>query len=237
MMNDFLTALSFISRLPVKLNNTENFETNIKKAPSYFTLVGYIPGFIYFFTSLWSENIFIRIAGIATGFYLFDLFHFDGLLDMLDGFLNQSDKEKRLLIMSKGNVGPFAVFYGTLYVIAFYNLFSYLDPTDFLFGSVFGRYSMSILISISKPAKNTGLGAMFFPAYKYTPLIAALFSAPMLCLGCVKFILSFLVSFLTAIFVKIISEKKISGITGDVIGGTSLLSQMFILLSIAGVEL
>lgn len=231
-----MVTLSFISRLPIDLGHLRDFDLRVKRIPCYFALVGYLPGFIYFLTAVFGENFVFRIFGIAIGFYLFDLFHFDGLLDMFDGFLNQSDKDKRLQIMSRGDVGPFAVFYGTLYVIAFYNTFSCLDPIDFVYASVFARYSMTILIRISKPAKSTGLGAVLFPSCKFCLLVGILFSAPLLCLSLLKYFVSLSISLLTAVLIKVISEKKIDGVTGDVIGGTSMLSQLFILLFMVGVK-
>ncbi|MFN4190410.1 MAG: adenosylcobinamide-GDP ribazoletransferase [Pseudothermotoga sp.] len=237
MLKDLLITLSFISRLPINLSQIEDFDRRIKRIPCYFTLVGYLPGLIYFVTGTFSENLTFRIFGIAVGFYLFDLFHFDGLLDMFDGFLNQSDKEKRLQIMAKGDVGPFAVFYGTLYVIAFYNTFSILDPIDFAYASVFARYSMTILLKISKPAKSTGLGALLFPPCKLCPLIGILFSTPFLLFSRLKYLVSLFICLLTAFLVKLISERKIDGVTGDVIGGTAMLTQLFILLFMVGIRL
>ncbi len=227
---DLVLALSFISRLPVRVRYLEDFQDRIKRIPRYFTLIGYLPGIVYFLSCAFAENTVLRIAGIAIGFYFFDLFHFDGLLDMLDGFLNQSSKEKRLEIMSKGDVGPFAVFYGTLFVLAFYDLFRLVKPIDFLFASVFGRYTMTTLISISKPAKGTGLGALFFPPNRVNILVSGTFLIPLLFFGPVKFALCVGMSVAAAVLVKVISHRKISGVTGDVIGGSCLISQMLILM-------
>ncbi|MFN3327613.1 MAG: adenosylcobinamide-GDP ribazoletransferase, partial [Fervidobacterium pennivorans] len=131
-LTDFLLTLSFISRLPVKIKNIDEWEKRIKRIPVYFPVIGYIPGTIYsigvlFAHSLSNYKLLFIFGAMAIGYYFFDLFHFDGLLDMFDGFLNQSNKERRLEIMSKGNVGPFAVFYGMLYILLFYQLMSTLN--------------------------------------------------------------------------------------------------------------
>ncbi len=237
MIKDLLVTLSFISRIPITYRYSKDFDLRVKRISCYFTLVGYFPGLIYFFTTVLSKNMALRTLGIAVGFYLFDLFHFDGLLDMLDGFLNQSDKDRRLEIMAKGNVGPFAVFYGTLYVIAFYNTFSILDPIDFVYASVFARYSMTILLKISKPAKSTGLGAILFPPCKLCPLIGILFSTPFLFFSWLKYLISLFICLLTAFLVKLVSERKIDGVTGDVMGAAAMLTQLFILLFMVGMRL
>ncbi|MCS7233057.1 MAG: adenosylcobinamide-GDP ribazoletransferase [Synergistetes bacterium] len=232
LIEEIIFAFSFLSRLPIKTDHFENSLNILKNISSYFTLIGYIPGLIYSLTAVFQSEIAIRIAGLALGFYLFDLFHFDGLLDMLDGFLNQSTREKRLEIMSRGNVGPFAVFYGTLYVIALYTTFSTLNPIDYMYASVLGRYAMTILIHISKPAKKEGLAASLFPQRRSSLFLALLFSTPLI-LSPQRFTLSLSISILLAFIIKRISEIKINGITGDVLGGTCLISQLTILLSLS----
>lgn len=232
-LKDIILTLSFLSRIPIGKIKMDFSHERIRKTPAYFTLVGYLPGFIYFLTAIFRDSIPIKILGLSISFYLFDLFHFDGLLDTLDGFLNQSSKERRLQIMSRGNVGPFAVFYGILYVIAFYETFQILEPIDYLYGSVFGRYAMVILIFSSKPAKEEGLGALLFPTERSNLLKASLFPLPLLILSPIKFSISFAIAILLAYTIKKLSETKIDGITGDVMGGTCLIAQIIILLSLS----
>ncbi|HOQ39917.1 MAG TPA: adenosylcobinamide-GDP ribazoletransferase [Fervidobacterium sp.] len=229
---DLFLSFSFISRLPIRLPKINDFDDRIKRIPSYFSLVGYMPGAIYYLTALYEYSLLSKILGLAVGFYLFDLFHFDGLLDMFDGFLNQSSKERRLEIMSKGNVGPFAVFYGMLYVLAFYSLLSYSHPIDFFFSAIFGRQTMVFVLAFSKPAKDKGLGALFFPFKMINVPISLLFTLPLLCFSVPKFIVSLISSLIVAIIVSWVSRRKIGGVTGDVIGGSCLISQIFTLFAL-----
>ncbi|MEJ5256842.1 MAG: adenosylcobinamide-GDP ribazoletransferase [Fervidobacterium sp.] len=236
-VREFMIALSFISRIPVNMKGYQLDAGDIRKVPKYFSIVGYLIGSIYLSGATLSRlipnvggSLLVKVISIAAGFYLFDLFHFDGLLDMFDGFLNQSNAERRLEIMSKGNVGPFAVFYGTLYVIVFYQLFSLVPPYALLFSSVFGRLTMTLLILFSKPAKNKGLGALLYPTSKRN-LVGILFTLPLIFLSYVGYVLSLLIAISVAIVVNSISERKIGGVTGDVIGGTCLIAQLFILLA------
>ncbi len=231
-LKNILLTFSFISRLPVKLSDLPDWEFRMKQIPAYFSIVGYIPGLIYFMGGV----LFLRLGLIAPllsvvlGFYFFDLFHFDGLLDMLDGFLNQSSKNKRLEIMSKGNVGPFGVFYGVLYVIIFWELITSLEPVVFVFGSVFGRYTMDVVLTFSKPAKNEGLGVMLFPFNKFLLVPATLFTLPLLIIDVKIFLVSIFSSWVVGFLISKISEKQIGGVTGDVLGGSCLIGQIFVLL-------
>lgn len=256
---EVLLAFSFLSRIPINVKLQPFKEIQVmKKIPRYFPLVGYIPGMIYYlgcnFSKLFgslSRNLFGNLESVQSvqsvqgvifvlssllpmtiGFYFFDLFHFDGLLDMLDGFLNQSSKERRLEIMSKGNVGPFAVFYGTLYILVFWELMKFSRPIYFIFGSVFGRYTMVVVLNFSKPAKDKGLGAMFFPFSQKQLFDAIVLTVPLLLFQPIAFSISIVAATLTGLLVSYISHKKIDGITGDVLGGSCLIGQIFVLLSL-----
>ncbi|MGC8902377.1 MAG: adenosylcobinamide-GDP ribazoletransferase [Fervidobacterium sp.] len=231
---DILLTFSFISRLPIKLKDLPDWKERTKKIPAYFPLVGYVPGFIYALGSFLTLRLGIiaPVLSLIFGFYYFDLFHFDGLLDTLDGFLNQSSKEKRLEIMSKGNVGPFAVFYGVLYVIIFWELFNQIPFYYLLFGSVFGRYAMDVVLLFSKPAKSQGLGAILFPFEKSLLIPATVLTTPLAFLGIKEYITSLTLSWITGFIISKISERQIGGITGDVLGGSCLLTQLAILLTI-----
>lgn len=228
-----LLSLSFISRIPVKLpSKMAVTDRDIKACVRYFSFIGYIPGLIFALGRMTHHIIFYLIS-IAVAFWLFDLFHFDGLLDTFDGFFNQGTKEKRLQIMSYGNVGPFAVFFGMLYMIAFWEIFKIALPINFLYASVFGRLSMTTLLHISHPSKEEGLGAFLYPTSKVNLLISFLCTMPLLFFRPYYFVIAFVVSQLTALYMKYISDQKIGGITGDVLGATSLLGQMFVLVCLS----
>ncbi|ANQ53801.1 cobalamin synthase [Thermosipho sp. 1063] len=224
MIYDFLLSLAFISRIPIKVRYSGR---RMKNIPGYFPLVGYIPGIIFFLGGYF-ENFFVKIIFLILGYYFFDLFHFDGFLDTIDGFLNQSNKEKRLEIMSKGDVGAFAVFFGALYIVIFWNLYFTLSPTFFFYSSVFGRYAMVSLMAFSKPAKEKGLGAIFYPFERKNLIYSTVFLMPLLFI--VKyFVVSFFITFLFSYFMSIISKKKIGGITGDVLGATCIITSELLL--------
>jgi adenosylcobinamide-GDP ribazoletransferase len=227
MIKNFLLSLSFISRLPLNIN-VNDFDRRVKKLPSFFPLVGYIVGSIYYLGAL-SNNLALKVFFLVLAFYFFDLFHFDGFLDTLDGFLNQSTKEKRLEIMSKGDVGPFAVFFGTLFVVVFWNLYLNANPFYFFISSTFGRYSMVLLMAFSKPAKKEGLGALFFPFEKKNLLISTIFTF-FLIVFFKEYIISLTVTLIITYLISKIATSKIGGVTGDVLGGTCLFVNGLILL-------
>lgn len=231
-----LATLSLLTRLPSNVNFGGNWKERFRKSPRFFTTVGYLPGLLYAFMRWVACNagnkweLVVTALGLSVGFYFFDLFHFDGLLDMFDGFLNQSSKDRRLEIMSKGNVGPFAVFYGTLFILVFFELFRNVEPNVLFFSSVFGRFTMNWVLTFSRPAKQTGLGAMLYPLDRYGLVVSGFLTIPLVFLDHDMFVYSFGVSAFVGILVSAVSELKIGGVTGDVLGGSCLMGQLSVLL-------
>lgn len=179
-----------------------------------------------------SSNFIVDVLAIAVGFYLFDLFHVDGLLDTFDGFFNQSDTKKRLEIMSKGNIGPFAFFFAFLYFSLYLYSFHLVKWWVPIYSSVFGRFSMNVLLLFSKPAKESGLGILLSPYKKSNIVYSFIFTSPLL-FKPIPFLISTILSFFVGYFMVLISNREINGYTGDVLGAVCLISQLFIMVAFA----
>lgn len=223
MLDEPRLAFSFLSRLPF------GGKGSVKHIARYFTLVGYVAGLLY-----WAGRRFVpgdlgAVLAIVVGFYVFDLFHFDGLLDTFDGFLNQAGREKCLEVMSKGDTGPFAVFFSFFYCLAFYLAFRSSAPTSLLFMSVCGRFAMNVLLAVTPPAKPGGLGALMSPYEHSATVVSAVLAAPLALLDPLRWAVSMGVAVLTGLLMSIAARRKIGGYTGDVLGAACLLSQLFIL--------
>jgi adenosylcobinamide-GDP ribazoletransferase len=222
MLSEFRMALSFLSRLPVGGSG------NIKKIPSYFSLIGYVAASSYFVMKFVFPSYVGTILAVAVGGFLFELFHFDGFLDTLDGILSQKSKEKKLEIMSKGDVGPSAIFYGVLFILAYVWLFSKAKPISFFYMSVFGRLSMNFVMGLSVPAKNVGLGKLFYPYAHKNTLISLMFTLP-LTIHPIFYFASLSIAFLTSWLSSYSFKRMVGGYTGDTLGFTNVVAQLFIL--------
>lgn len=228
---EVVLALSFLSRMPLKVPHRQDWMVIAQRIPRYFTLVGYVPGALYALGAQFTPivGLWMGLVSLSVGYYLFDLFHFDGLLDTLDGFLNQSNPNKRLEIMSKGNVGPSAVFYGTLFVVALWEFMKLGRALPFLLSSVLGRFSMNVALALSSPAKTTGLGALLYPTDKLATVSSLLFSVPLILLSPFLYTVGLVTSILVGALVAKASKQLIGGITGDVLGASCLIAQVTIL--------
>ncbi|HID55140.1 TPA: adenosylcobinamide-GDP ribazoletransferase [Candidatus Poribacteria bacterium] len=226
-LDEIRLTISFLSRIPL------GGKGEIGRTPIHFPVVGYLCAGSYvglrYLLGFLSPQIAV-LGSMAITFYLFNLFHFDGLLDTLDGFLNQSGRERRLEIMSRGDVGPFALFFGVLYVLALYHILLDAEVPQILVACVISRFSMNLLLGLSRPAKNEGLGVLLYPYRWRRGLIASLYLLPILVFHPVFVLTGFILSGLIAMLLSRISESKIGGITGDVLGAFCLMSELGVMM-------
>lgn len=223
-LDEIRLAVSFLSKLPLGGGG------ELKRIPIHFPLVGYLCAGSYIGTRwLFSRLISPEggvLASICLTFYLFNLFHFDGLLDTIDGFLAHKPPQKRLQIMSRGEVGAFAVFFGFVYLLGFYLGLRRAAAEDLLVASVSGRMSMNFLLMFSKPAKSEGLAFALYPFKNLYIFPAFLYTLPLLWFFPIRFGISIGISISIAFTLSLISRKKIGGITGDVLGACCLLAEL-----------
>jgi adenosylcobinamide-GDP ribazoletransferase len=223
MLDEPRLAFSFLSRLP------SGGKGSVKNIARYFTLVGYGAGVIYWAGRTYIPGDLGAVLSILVGFFLFDLFHFDGLLDTFDGFFNQAGREKCLEIMSKGDTGPFAIFFSFFYCLSFYLAFRSSAAISLLFMSVCGRFAMNILLATTNPAKPGGLGALMSPYDQRATIFGAVLAAPLAIASPVRWAVSMGVAVVVGLLMSVSARHKIGGYTGDVLGATCLLSQLCVL--------
>ncbi len=229
MFDDFFLALGTLSRIRVP----EIKRVNFQRSTVYFPVVGYIASGILFSSELLFKTIFTpyvsTISALIIYYLIFGFFHFDGLLDCIDGFFpSHKTREERLRIMKDSNTGAFALLFGVLFLLL--EVLCLLNSGNFwYFFPVFGRFAPIFLLSFSKPASDKGLGKSYFPySVKYL-LYSLIFLIPMLFVS-LKIVICIVAVPLLTIIISIISKGKINGITGDVIGSSIMISEVFFLL-------
>lgn len=108
----FLTALMFLTRLPVP-RNIDHSEAILQKSPRYFPLVGCLVGGISAIAfgltvSVFSLSLAI-LASIIAGIFTTGCFHEDGFADVCDGFGGGWTKDRILEIMKDSRLGTYGV--------------------------------------------------------------------------------------------------------------------------------
>lgn len=108
----FLTAVMFLTRLPVP-KNIDHSEIYLQKSPKYFPLIGCIVALLssivfFFFHKFVSPDIAI-LALMITSLLTTGAFHEDGFADTCDAFGGGWTKEKILAIMKDSRLGTYGV--------------------------------------------------------------------------------------------------------------------------------
>ncbi len=227
-------------------------QVDITNAVVYFPLIGLVYGFVLFYTNI--LIIFFCIpdlfkAGIilALPFIFNNFFHFDGLCDLLDGFLANKPRDERLRIMKDSSVGSFALGGAILFFLFKYlGLFYLLLENDLavylVIIPVFSRFIMMLLAFKSKYPREKGtasliVGKIGLAAFLASCMIFISIIAGFLLFAGKAFLIHSLIMILAMSAVTIIfyltfkfySYGKIGGITGDVLGASSEISELILI--------
>lgn len=117
--DSFLTTFGLVSRIPVPFR----YKVEFRYAGFFLPVVGLILTLLLAGTHelawlLFRDGFAVALALVIVQYFLFNLFHFDGLLDSADALLCFADRERRLEILKDVRFGSFALFVGVVYLAA-----------------------------------------------------------------------------------------------------------------------
>ncbi|SHK53427.1 cobalamin-5'-phosphate synthase [Clostridium cavendishii DSM 21758] len=239
-MKNFILLLQFLTRIPININlevNREDFADAVK----YFPLVGFVIGVIdlctiYLFSKIFSAQVsavlLIIVHTVITGGL-----HLDGLGDTVDGIYSGRSKERVLEIMKDSRSGTFGVI--ALIVILMLkfscvaSLSNYSMYRAILLSPIIARSVVTILMYKRRYAReHEGLGDLFIGKISkrtfFIALILGFISSALI--GEVRGLIAYFVALLFAIGFRNYIEKKIDGITGDILGASIELNEAIVLL-------
>ncbi len=169
MMNYFLIALQFLTRITIKkdLNITEE---NFGKSSFYFPLIGFFLGCILALIGYLTARLFqpftTVILLIVAEIILTGGLHLDGYMDTCDGIFSGRQRERMLEIMKDSRVGANSVI-GLFILILLkigllLELMTTLDIIPVLLTMpLIGRWAMVYVITFFPYARKQGLGSYF----------------------------------------------------------------------------
>jgi adenosylcobinamide-GDP ribazoletransferase len=183
---------------------------------------------------------------ILTGIILTRGLHLDGFADMIDGFGVIGDKERRLKVIKDSRIGAMGGVGIVLLVLTkFVSLTKLVKGREevyviwsILLVYMFSRWGMVLCMGIGRWAKEKGMSKIFEGIKRKTIIISGI--VPMV--GGIIFYKGWGVGlfFLVIGVIKLLhylSNKKLGGITGDVVGGGSELIEVIGFLYLIGVPL
>jgi len=236
-MLKFLLALQFLTRIQIKKDLIVDDET-FGKSMAYFPLVGLVMGvilllgyhcFSFLFTPLIVAALLIWLEVALSG-----ALHLDGFMDTMDGIFSGRSRERILEIMRDSRVGAHsAISLACLFLLkltVLTDLSTEQITYALLLAPLLGRLTQVINVSFFPYARETGLAQGFNQYMDKKDLYFALGSAFLVCIflaswqGLIYFALACLTSWVLATYIA----GKIGGLTGDVYGAISEITEMVI---------
>ncbi|MFT3928774.1 MAG: adenosylcobinamide-GDP ribazoletransferase [Spongiibacteraceae bacterium] len=238
----FLTALAFLTRIPIPANTPYSPE-HMNASARYFPIVGMIVGafgaLVYFLAGkIWPDTLAIALSMLAT-ILLTGSFHEDGLADSCDAFGGGWRKEQILSIMKDSRIGTYAAV-GLIAILGtkFLALSAAEQPAKIVAMLIVG-HSWSRLLAISylydhdyvRFDDSSKIKPMATQLSRNNLLIAGLSAAPLVLLVPLSSTLLIVVTLLCWRwwFGRYI-RRRIGGYTGDCLGCAQQVAEVIIYL-------
>ena len=244
-MRKFLTALGFLTIIPVKysLKSEEEFASSMVYFPVIGLLIGISLLFANFLLIFMFSKIIVDVLILIVLIVLTGGLHIDGFADTCDGFFSSRSKEGILNIMKDSRIGVMGLV-GIISIIlikfaSIHSLNNEAKSYALLLAPTISRCSMVVITSISTYSRE-GLGKLYIEHInKKIGIISGLITVAVIILVSYllrrwRGILLVPVVYLIVLLISSYSKKKIGGITGDVIGATGefIETTCFLLLAI-----
>ncbi len=238
MIRSLIIAFSMYSRIPMP--RVEWNERSMKYVMCFFPLVGAVIGAAVYAAGrlmlrseageLMYASFMSVIPVLITGGT-----HMDGYIDTADALSSYGDREKKLEIMSDPHTGAFAIIWTAVYFVISLGLWSGIDAArlsavPFVF--VISRALSGLAVICFKPAKNSGLAAMFKNAAHKRVTAAALIlwltaALSVMAVLFLRYAVAAAAAAAAAFIVHYVNcRRNFGGITGDLAGAFLQLAEL-----------
>lgn len=248
-MNSFLIALQFLTRIFVVKQSVwteKSFGESVKYFPAVGAIIGIICAGVVGAINFLNLPLLTGAVGFASLIILTGGIHCDGLMDSVDGLFSGREREKILEIMKDSRAGSFGVV--SMILVAAIEICTLAElaklSTWWLCAAIYSApiiaRQIMVLIIVSFPyARPEGMGKAFA---QFTTQRTLTFSGIgmfllLLPLNLIS-VMFFFSAGISSVVTRIVSVrfanfamKKIDGVTGDIYGAVTTLSEMFVLIT------
>lgn len=243
-MKNFFIGLQFLTRIRLVTQNEWSLES-FGKSVKYFPLIGLVIGsilsmFSYFFILyLPTHNILVPKHIISTVLLILSILitgglHCDGFMDTMDGVFSGRSRDRMLEIMKDSRVGSNGVTTFTMLFLCKWSLLLDILPENLVIAlfvmPIISRLGMVMGITLFPYARPDGMGKAFAQYADKKSLIFATLSTFIFIipLGSIAIISMVSVVIFAILFCKYITNV-LGGLTGDVYGALTELSEVIVL--------
>lgn len=255
-MEKLKCAIGFLTILPMSSNvKTEEEFTGIMV---YFPVVALILGSIYYLLTklayyFTGNELFCGIIYTVMSIILTGGLHYDGLADSFDGLFSGKEKDEILEIMQDSRIGTFGILgivINILLKLGVVCIFIEKSMVEFLVFSVIFSRTMQVFYAYrGKYAKEKGMGNLFigkinselmaktvFIFVAINIVLSIFFEDFQPYFTIITVVITTFIAFIVLIIFKKKIDKKIGGITGDILGLVAEISEtvyLYIMIMVA----
>lgn len=248
-MKRFMVALEFLTVFKLRRNPSVISTGDLSASMAVFPLVGALQGLILA-AAVWCLGFILPWGAVAALVVLIGILtngglHLDGLSDTIDGLAGGNTPEERLRIMRDSSVGALGATAVALVLIMKYSALREV-PEGFRLSAVFllpvaGRWAVVPMAYLAGPARHDGgLGSSFAANSVKVAVSATIFAAILFYFALGGMLLSALATLLiigvTVYMFTRFFKRKLGGVTGDVFGFQSEISEVIFMLVFLALE-
>ena len=235
----FVVALSFLTRIPVRHNHEPNIGSSAPWFPVVGVVVGAIVGAIAWGVSNLTSPLVGAAVGVLAGVLITGAFHEDGLADIADAFVGGWSIEDRLRILKDPLHGSYGVAALCGSIVLRIAALGSMKPQHMFVAAIaahcLARTGALVLMLTTALARHDGLGADYV---RTLPIARAFFG---IIFALVIGFIALDVWLIAAVFATIVgasvirwwAQRKIGGITGDVLGAAEQISEALIYVALS----
>ena len=243
MLSGLVTALRTLTVLPVPGKECDTFSRSLFWFPVVGLLLGLLEAAIASISSLLGWNELSAALVLFGGICLSRGMHADGLADLADGFWGGRTREAVLRIMKDPNVGSFgAIALSAMMLLKWIALLKLVSLGAFGFitaGVLLARQVQVLLASVLPYARSEGGTAQAFVTgagathIVVTSLLTLLLLIPLLHADLYALVELVAPALVATLLTGGLSWRKIGGVTGDVLGAGSEVTEIFVWIAAA----
>ncbi len=236
-LGTFWAAVGFLSIVPAARDRMLTPE-DFGRFPAFYPAVGLLFGVdMFILWHLCSLALPPSASAIVVVLFLIAVnrgFHVDGLADAADALCSHQSRERMLLILKdsrQGTFGVLAIVFDVLWKVQFVTLVAPLAPWVLILWPVWGRVASSVVAVRSVyVGEDAGLGRWMVENSTWRELFfAALFTLLLSLFGGGAAVLAALGAVFCGFILTWVWRKALGGITGDFLGATIELTEIFTL--------
>ena len=232
-------ALSFLTRIPVRHNHEPNIGSSAPWFPVVGVAVGAIVGAIAWGVSNLTSPLVGAAVGVLAGVLITGAFHEDGLADIADAFVGGWSIEDRLRILKDPLHGSYGVAALCGSIVLRIAALGSMKPQHMFVAAIaahcLARTGALVLMLTTALARHDGLGADYVRTLPIARAFLGIIFA--LVIGFIALdvwvIAAVVATIVGASVIRWWAQRKIGGITGDVLGAAEQISEALIYVALS----